>query len=285
MNFTPDEYNKIKTLPKITSWFKLSKKMGKTLITTFRVTQANQIYKILKEQGVNVGVSHSEVDVESEEVEKFKRGVYDILIVVNRARLGYSDDDLMNVIDIGGSHNPSLIYQTFSRALRGKPETKKYYLKVSPVGEGQMDLTHMSVCAALMLTDKRFLSTYNGRNFNGIVIPVLKKDRKKNGSGGGSGSKKPVKQKVIFPEWSNDIIDTFKNIYKATTIGEVRKILGGYKTDEEHLDLAYQNKLTSAKWIEYWEKNNLGDKGYKKNFWLSIDYEWAKDYIDNILIK
>lgn len=233
-DLTADEFNKIKILPKITSWFKVSKKIGKTLITCRRTDQADQIYNILKKQGVNVGVSHSKSDLDSQEIAKFKDGEYDIMVVVNRARLGYSDDNLMNVIDMSGTHNPSLIYQTFSRASRGTPEQQKYYLKVTPQGEGQMDLTHMSVCAALMLTDKRYLSTYNGSNFNGIVIPVKKQKRNSSGKGGGSSKKK--KEKVVFPDFSNDVIDLFKNIianmdksasiYKSTTIREVRGMMG-----------------------------------------------------------
>jgi superfamily II DNA or RNA helicase len=274
-NLTADEFNKIKIIPTIKSWFKVSKTIGKTLITCQRTIQADQIYKILKDQGVNVGVSHSKSDLESEEVAKFKRGEYDIMVVVNRAKLGYSDDDLMNVIDMSGTHNPSLIYQTFSRALRGKPEQQKYYLKVTPQGEGQMDLTHMSVCAALMLTDKKYLSTYNGRNFNGIVIPVKKV--KKSGSGsGGSGSKKK-KDKVVFPDFSNDVIDMFKNIvanmdksasiYKAVTIGEARKLLDGRKAGDEHIQLAKKHKLDAVKWKKYWKRNNLGEDGYFKTPW------------------
>lgn len=233
-NFTADEFNQVKILPKIKSWFKISRSIGKTLITCRSISQANQTYKILQKQGVNVGVSHSKSDLDSQEIAKFKKGEYDIMVVVNRARLGYSDDGLMNVIDMSGTHNPSLIYQTFSRASRGTPDQQKYYLKVTPQGGGQMDLTHMSVCAALMLTDEKYLSTYNGSNFSGIIIPVLKNSRSRSG-GSGSGKTRPKKDKVIFPSYSNDVFDLFKNIigdmdksasiYKGTTIGEVRHIL------------------------------------------------------------
>jgi superfamily II DNA or RNA helicase len=235
--YTAEQFNNPNLITKFKSWAFTYGSVGKTLILSKTIEQANLIYSILRENDVNVGLSHSDSDIDSDEVSKFKNGGYNVLVVVNRARLGYSDESLMNIIDMSGTHNPDLIYQIFARSLRGTPDTQKYYLKVTPQEAGQMDLTHMCVCAALMLTDNKFLSTYDGGNFNGIVIPIIKKIKDTSEPINSTPTTRDNQKKyTIFPEFTNDIIDTFKNIihnldnpasiYKTTTIGEVKYRLG-----------------------------------------------------------
>ncbi|MDG1950224.1 MAG: DEAD/DEAH box helicase family protein [bacterium] len=249
--YTAEQFNVPNLLHKFKSWAFVYEEIGKTVIYTKRIEQANQIYSILDNKKVSVAISHSETDNESEEIENFRGGDYDVLIVVNRAKLGYSDNDLFNIIDMSGTHNPSLIYQMLCRCVRGDSTQQKHYLKVTPQGRGRMDLTHTAVCAALMLSDKTFLSTYNGRNFSGILIPVIQNPpRQREGPDGGDGEPRRRNQdRVVFPEYTNDVIDMFKHIvhdlsnptsiYKATTIGKVRHILGfkrapnGFWTKEE----------------------------------------------------
>jgi len=149
---------------------------------------------------------------------------------------------LFNIIDMSGTHNPDIIYQIFCRVLRGTPDMSKYYLKVTTQEYGMMDFTHACVCAALMLTDHKYLSTFNGNNFNGIKIPVLKN---KTGKTSSSGGKSKQNKKFVFPEFTNDVIDMFKNIihnldepvsiYKLTTISEVKAMMSGRTvwTEEE----------------------------------------------------
>lgn len=229
---TPEEFNNPTLLVKLKSWAFTYKKLGKTLIFCRSIQQANDVYSILKDNNVNVMVSNSETDNDSVEVENFRNNKYDVLVVVDRAKLGYSDDDLYNIIDMSGSHNPNVIYQIFARVLRGNPSMQKYYLKVTTQEYGMMDFTHACVSAALMLTDNKYLSTFNGDNFNGIRIPVIKIPKKENtGESSLSGGRKKDKG-FVFPEFTNDVVDMFKNIihnldepvsiYKMTTIGEVR---------------------------------------------------------------
>ena len=212
------------------------KKLGKTMIICNSTKQSSDVYDTLKKYNIKCTVSDYKSDKGSEEIAKFKNNEYDVLIVVDRARLGYSDDDLYNVIDMSGSHNPNMIYQTFSRVLRGNPSMQKYYLKVTTQEYGMMDLTHASVCAALMLTDRRYLSTFNGNNIKGIKIPIIKNPNKpkQECSKTRSGNRS---EKFEFPEFTSDVIDLFRNIinnldstvsvYKLTTISEIRDILKG----------------------------------------------------------
>lgn len=233
---TPEEFNNPSLIAKLKSWAFTYKKLGKTLIFCRSIQQANDVYSILIDNKVNAMVSNSETDDDSSEVEKFRNNEYDVLVVVDRAKLGYSDDDLYNIIDMSGSHNPNVIYQIFARVLRGTPDMQKYYLKVTTQEYGMMDFTHACVSAALMLTDNKYLSTFNGDNFNGIKIPVIKRPKvNDSGNSSNSGSVRKKDKKFIFPEFTNDVIDMFKNIihnldepvsiYKMTTIGEVRAAL------------------------------------------------------------
>ena len=234
--FSPREFNHPSFITKIKNWAFTYENIGKTLIACRNTAQADDVYEIFKAKGVKVGISHYGNDGDSSEITKFKNNEYDVLVVVNRARLGYSDSDLMNIIDMTGTHNPDIIYQMFSRVLRGTPDDQKYYLKVTPRKLRNMDLTHISVCAALMLTDREYLLRFNGRNFNDLVIPVIRTPRRSDsGSSGGSGGSRRSNN-VTLPEFTLDIIDTFKNIlhnldneasiYKSTTIGKVKYELG-----------------------------------------------------------
>jgi superfamily II DNA or RNA helicase len=235
---TPEQFNSIGFIPKIgkkfKSWAYAYKHIGKTLIICHSIDHANMVNEILNKHGVKSRASHSKNDEGSEEFTKFKNNEYDVLVVVNRARLGYSDVDLFNIIDMGGSHNPDMIYQIFCRVLRGDPSMQKYYLKVTTQEYGMMNFTHACVCAALMLTDKRYLSTFNGDNFKGIMIPYVKLDTERNMK---DKKDREEKEHFIFPEFSNDVIDMFKNvihdldnpatIYKLTTISEVKAFMAG----------------------------------------------------------
>lgn len=261
----PEEFNHPSFLGKIKSWAFAYKSLGKTLIYTKRTAQADIIYNILKDRGVNVAVSHSKNDKDSQTIDSFKASEYDVLVVVDRAKLGYNDINLMNIIDMSGTHNIDMIYQIFCRVLRGGPEMNKYYLKVTPKNLENMALTHICTCGALMLTDMGYISKYNGRNFNTFELPVIRRTPIQ-------GEQPEVNEEirirtrrtdngteVILPEFTYDTIDFFKDIlhdlnnpvsiYKATTMGDVRQIFGyarkRAKTFEELLESARGNLQVS----------------------------------------
>tara|TARA_Y100000389_G_scaffold119370_1_gene116532 strand:- start:571 stop:2010 length:1440 start_codon:yes stop_codon:yes gene_type:complete len=232
-----EEVNNPTFITKLKKWSSVYKQLGKTLIYTKRVEQADIIYDLLKDKGVNVIKSHSKCDDDSDNIVKFKNNEYNVLVVVNRAKLGYSDDDLMNIIDMSGTHNIDMIYQIFSRVLRGGPEMNKYYLKITPKKLENMALTHICTCGALMLTDREYVSKYNGKNFNTFTIPVKKSitiDKDYSKPKTEKDITKTIKDnnEIRLPEFSMDVVDTFKNIiydlnkevsiYKKTTMDDVR---------------------------------------------------------------
>lgn len=239
--FTQKQHNHPNWVTKFKTWAFTYNHIGKTLISCKSISQSYDVYQILKEKGVSVTLSNSENDFDSLQIEKFKNNEFDVLVVVNRARLGYSDDDLINIIDMTGTHNPDVIFQMFCRALRGGPTAQKLYIKVTPKELHNMGLTHLSVCAALMLTDRKFLIKYNGSNFNDIEIPTLIKPKiaGKPSTSGNPSNKLPKTPKGninILPQYTYDVIDTMKNvlcdldktttIYKWTTMRDVKETLG-----------------------------------------------------------
>jgi|TARA_R110000851_G_scaffold848_2_gene2861 hypothetical protein len=242
--FTPVQFNHPSWVSKFKKWAFTYDQIGKTMIACKNIAQANMVYDILKnEHNINVGLSHSENDKDSGVISEFKDGVFNVLVVVNRGRLGFSDVNLMNLIDMTGTHNPDIIFQMFCRVLRGTPDTQKYYMKVTPKELHNMSLTHLSVCAGLMLTDMKFLKIYNGRNFNDIQIPIIRGNRPTStgsSTGGSSGGSRPNPvTRNILPEFTHDVIDTMKSvlhdaenvasIYKMTTMGNVKYTLGHSK--------------------------------------------------------
>jgi superfamily II DNA or RNA helicase len=266
----PEQFNHPSFITKIKTWAFAYKTIGKTMIVCKRQEQAEMVNKILVEMGVNSAVSHADCDIDGSVIKEFKNNVYDVLVVVNRGKLGYNDVNLMNIIDVSGTHNPDVIYQMFSRVLRGGPETQKFYLKLTPKELHNMSLTHLSVCGALMLTDKNYLLLFDGKNFNNLEIPVIKGNRINVGRVSNDVKvSSNNKNQNILPEFTFDVIDLFKDIlhnlgnpvsiYKMTTIGDVKETLGyankiNWTEDkifasamgisvEEYLDMKYEEQV------------------------------------------
>tara|TARA_R110001592_G_scaffold188345_1_gene433433 strand:- start:128 stop:1627 length:1500 start_codon:yes stop_codon:yes gene_type:complete len=219
------------------SWGELFTEIGKTMVVCKTIEHAELVKEVLTLNKVICEVSHSENDKHSEKVVDFKNNKFEILIVVKRGILGYSDDDLMNIIDMSGTHNPNIIHQMFGRLFRGTPDTQKYYIKLTPKNELDKGITDISTCVALMLTDKKYLLTYNGRNMNDFKIPVLRKPINKEDV---DKYGKIVRRRTATTYLPNivtlDVIKLFKDIihdsnndvsiYKQVTIKEVRGVLG-----------------------------------------------------------
>jgi superfamily II DNA or RNA helicase len=241
IGLTAEQFNHTAQIPerkKASMWGTTFKKIGKTIFACRRVDQATDVFNILKAHKVNCVLSTSKDDIDSSEVTNFKENKYDVLVVVNRARLGYSDDNLFNTIDMTGTHSPNIINQMFSRVLRGGDTLTKLYLKVTTQEYGMMDFTRACVCGALMLTDHKYLSTFNGKNFMGMLIPIVKIPRRNTNRTGeviNKTNKKKPESSFIFPAFTHDVINFFRDviadmgkpasIYKEISIAEVRNKL------------------------------------------------------------
>ena len=226
--------------------------LGKTIIYCHSTSHANMVYNILKSKEINCVLSHSRHKEEIKEdsnLTDFYNNKFDVLVVVRRATLGYSDDNLFNIIDMSGTHNINVIYQVMARVVRGTPGMKKFYLKLTTTEPGQMELTTAYVGAALLLTDRKFFTQFSGSNFDAytlIVKDTNKKAKDKNIKDIESAEKKgKVKNRkrtptVVLPPFANwdDAVSMLRDaigvnlnspasIYKLSTIGEVRAKLDG----------------------------------------------------------
>jgi superfamily II DNA or RNA helicase len=209
--------------------------LGKTMFVCSRTTQADYVNEILNKMGYDSKVSHAKSDEDSELFNQFKNGEFDVLVVVNRGRLGYSDDNLMNIIDMSGTKSPNLIYQMFARCVRGDQSQSKLFLKLAPTGEAMHDLTAVSVNMALSLMFKDVISKFNGKNMKGMFIPIFKTQNTKRES----SKRKEVKKtnRVIFPEYLTDVLVELKSVrystddelsvYKMGEIGEIINYITG----------------------------------------------------------
>ena len=244
----------------LSPWSSTFNKVGKTLIVCNNIDQSDLVYSVLKDNGVNVGISHSKCDVNGLNISTFKNNDYDVLVVVDRCRIGYDDAFMMNLIDMSGTHNIDLIYQMMCRVIRGDQSMVKYYIKVTTNHLAKMAADEISVNGALMLSNREFLLKYNGKNFNDLEIPVLRTPRivVVNGGGTTTGDGSPRRTRnSILPEIIHDVFCLLKDIkhnlanqtsiYKITTIGDVKRDLG---LKIKYVPKTYEQILALARTIE-----------------------------------
>lgn len=281
----------------------LFNKLEKTIFFTKSVKDSVEVYRILKSKGVSCNVSHSDskyagYDKESKVVSDFtgtkendyKDSKYDVLVVVDRTRLGYSNDNLYNIVDMSGTHNPNMIYQILSRVVRGKQTQNKFYLKVTTTELGMMDYTNACTCAALMLTDHKYLSTFDGSNLK-LVAPTIKNSRVIKKDKNKTKTKTKNKPTLVFPEFTNDVVQLFKDIindlnnpasiYKATSLSEVRNNLFSDKqnyTDESAKEIAKQYNTKQELVDEY---PGLAKYARERGIWEKITSHMEKSKYHN----
>jgi superfamily II DNA or RNA helicase len=198
---------------------KQKKSISKTLIICNNIKQSEYVKNYLDDIGLSSVISNSKNDIKSELIQDFKQKKINILIVVNRARLGYDDSDLINLIDMSGTLNPNLIYQMIARVLRGSNDTQKYYIRLTSKKDESLN-SEIATNLALMLTDKKYISTFNGKNFNNQVVIVPNFFSKKYISTSSNFSKNSPKLLVE----TDDMISFYRN-----TISEIEKEKGIYK--------------------------------------------------------
>ena len=157
---------------------KLFTYLDKTIIYTHSLSQANKFYEILnskKELKGKVLCSHSENDPDSIEFNKFKTdSKHNILIAVDRGRIGFDMPELFNIVDFTLTQNLDVLLQMYGRLLRisnNQPKKQKIYFKVATKNTADYFVDLMT--AMLCLTNIDWYSKYNGKNMGGILIPKV----------------------------------------------------------------------------------------------------------------
>jgi superfamily II DNA or RNA helicase len=251
------------------------KEVNKTLIVCKSINQSELVKSYLDNIGICSEISNSKNDTKSNIVNDFKENKVKVLIVVNRARLGYDDSDLVNLIDMSGTLNPNIIYQMFARLLRGDSSQQKYYIRLTSKNDEVLN-SEISTSLALMLTDKKYIQTFNGKNFKSKNI-IIKKDllaNLKNNKRFNNKGEKNSKNKILIN--TSDIINFYKNViielekniglYKFCEVSDVLKELKSYK---KHTLKSCKESASKYKTRTEWKKNDSSCYQYAyKNIWL-----------------
>lgn len=135
--------------------------MSKIMIACANTEQANIISYQMKARGRKVALSTSNNDSDSEQFEAFLKGDKDVLIVLRRGILGFSDNNLTLVIDMKCSSDLDVRNQLFARALRKHPKgVRKAYISVPSKNKAKKEVSMLKKLINFMNRD--VFSTYMG---------------------------------------------------------------------------------------------------------------------------
>lgn len=149
---------------------------GKKLFICKDIEQADLTAQYLCRVGIPTITSDSESDLDGRNIELFKSGMVTSICVVDRMRVGYSDNDLYHTVDMSFTHNPDVILQILSRSNRGVPSQKKQYIKVTNNALNTRSRFMLSI--ALGLFKEENMLAYNGINIRNLTVPVQKQASK-----------------------------------------------------------------------------------------------------------
>lgn len=279
--------------------------LEKTIIWASSIAEAEKFTSVLRSfKGLEnaVLVSHSKNDDDSELMNKFKEDPsIKVLVSVNRGRMGWSYTELYNAVDFTMTRNLSTILQMLARLFRiskVNPSKMKYFYKVSNAKDSGYFTIIMK--GVLLLLDKEWYSKFNGKNFNGMEIPVTVPRKPREEPSEPSGNKAPKKgyryEMLDLPLDMN----FFKTVYSKqddpfttvawTTIGKVRSAIFGYrdpKTLEESYNAMYKcstlKQFRKEYKVEYFTILRCGDrdrmyKAFNVNISLEDKIKNAKKY-------
>lgn len=201
----------------MTNKFKAFGQMDKTMIACASVKQADKVHSYLQENGVESVLSHSENDPDSLFIigrDGFlKNPKIKVLVVVDRGILGFNMPELVNVVDMTGSHNINRIYQLYARVMRkNNNKPNKFFFKLATKEE--MHVTKFYMEAALCLMFQYFISRYNGKNLNELEVPVKIRKRVKK-------EDKDQKKKNLKPRQ----IDVPEDLFEIVSAAKILKDL------------------------------------------------------------
>ncbi len=169
---------KLYAFAKNIGWNKALGTMKKTMFACKSQEQAKQVQKYFESKNIKVALSISDTDKDSIEFAKFKHDKDClVLIVVNRGILGFNMKELINVVDMTVSQNIDRIFQLMARVLRPNGSDKKFFFKIVPHGQ-EAYYSHI-MTAVMCLTDEYYYTTFNGKNFLDMRVPVIKRKKSK----------------------------------------------------------------------------------------------------------
>lgn len=281
-----------KRLKTESNWISALKIMSKTMLVCRNQKQAKDVQEFFFRNKINVALSISDCQLNSEEIERFKKekDCY-VLIVVRRGILGFDFPSLVNVIDISCSQNVDRILQLLCRVVRISPNNEqKLFYKVCPTD--LVEHFKYIMTAVLCLSKQEYFVKFDGKNFIDLSIPAIvrstlssnscsleNKNRKRKNKG---SSFKPIEFLGLpafnfFSQCIDDIKNNVLNTYAYTTLREVsmtNTYLKGLSKEErfEKCKMTYleNNCKNITEYIrideaghEFLIKNGLLDKFYQ----------------------
>jgi len=256
------------------------KEVSKTLVICNNIKQSELVKKYLDVFGLSSVLSNSKNDAKSLLIQDFKRNKINILIVVNRARLGYDDIDLINLIDMSGTLNPNLIYQMMARVLRGANDVQKYYVRLTSKKDDSLN-SEIATNLALMLTDKKYISTFNGKNFDSQTIIVPNYFSKKYITTSSNFTKNSPKLLIDTDDIISFYRDTISDIDKENGVFKfckIKDVLAELEIKFRELTLEYCKKIASnyKTRIEWFKSHSRSYNRAQRMGWLQ---ECCKDMV------
>lgn len=135
--------------------------LSKIMIATASVEQARLAHTSLLALGFKASISTSADDSDNSEIARFKSGESNVLIVVNKGILGFSDPNITCLIDLKKSKNLDNRNQLFSRLLRKHPkDIDKCYISVAKASSYNNEVNMLYALKSLF-NDLTF-KTYDG---------------------------------------------------------------------------------------------------------------------------
>lgn len=230
--------------------------LKKTLILCRSISQAENFFQILEKNRLLKGkvlVSHSDSDPNSSYFKDFQTNPdFLILIVVDRARLGYNDPNLCYVVDFTYSQNLVILLQILGRIFRLPTNQKNYqkiYFKVAP--RGHTSYFEDIMTAVFCLLNRKWYEKFDLNNMGDIRIPKISKSRKNIGSSSNKSiningkkiSRKDVREQLHIPldlEFFKDVFhkdsDAFATVSWTTLEDSRRAFLGLHFINQEQKD-------------------------------------------------
>jgi superfamily II DNA or RNA helicase len=140
---------------------------SKVMIAVKSIQDANLARTYLAASGRKVSLSTSENDSENIEIQKFKDGLTNTLVVVNRGILGFSDKNITALIDLRESKDLECSFQLLARIIRKHEKNiEKTYIRLTRNNnEGVVFLNKL-----LALFEKDIYNSYNGSNLEVEIL-------------------------------------------------------------------------------------------------------------------
>lgn len=137
--------------------------LSKIMVACPTINYAHAVSQELSVLGYNVSASTSDKDKDSLEIQKFKNGDTNALVIVGRGKLGFNDKKLTFLADLRSSSDLDTSYQLFARVLRTHPkDIRKAYCRIAELDNFNKQAFTLHQMIALM--KRKIFMGFNGRN-------------------------------------------------------------------------------------------------------------------------